>query len=113
MLFVMSRIDLHGAELNDMKALNFILTFISKLSEFTLHVLQEDKSTPLHFACAQGSLEMIKVMKEIQPEKFLSAATTTDILRMTPLHRAAMFNHTEVMRFLLDEVLIQTDVSVF
>ncbi|KAK3089349.1 hypothetical protein FSP39_002938 [Pinctada imbricata] len=66
-------------------------------------VQQEDKSTPLHFACAQGSLDMVKIMKEIQPEKFILAACTTDILRMTPLHRAAMFNHTEVIKFLLDE----------
>ncbi|VDH91361.1 transient receptor potential cation channel subfamily A member 1 [Mytilus galloprovincialis] len=64
---------------------------------------QEDKSTPLHFACAQGGLEMIKIMYEIQESKFLSAMNTTDILKMTPLHRAALFNHVGVVEYLLDK----------
>ena len=68
-------------------------------------LFQEDKSTPLHFACAQGGLEMIKIMYEIQESKFLSAMNTTDILKMTPLHRAALFNHVGVVEYLLDKVM--------
>lgn len=32
---------------------------------------QEDKSTPLHFACAQGGLEMIEIMYELQETNFI------------------------------------------
>lgn len=66
--------------------------------------LQEDKSTALHFACAQGGLSIIQMMRQLQPEKFMTASKKTDILKMTPLHRAALFNHVNVVKFLIDEV---------
>jgi ankyrin repeat protein len=69
-------------------------------------ILQEDKSTPLHFACAQGGLEMIEIMYELQETNFISAMGKTDILNMTPLHRAALFNHVHVVEYLLDKVLV-------
>ncbi|XP_055886580.1 transient receptor potential cation channel subfamily A member 1-like isoform X2 [Biomphalaria glabrata] len=63
---------------------------------------QDDGSTPLHFACAQGNFEMIKLMKEIQQENFLAAIFILDVMKMSPLHRAAFFNHTTIMEFLLE-----------
>nr|XP_034311437.1 transient receptor potential cation channel subfamily A member 1 isoform X1 [Crassostrea gigas] len=68
-----------------------------------LDVQQEDKSTALHFACAQGGLSIIQMMRQLQPEKFMTASKKTDILKMTPLHRAALFNHVNVVKFLIDE----------
>ncbi|XP_062571452.1 transient receptor potential cation channel subfamily A member 1-like [Saccostrea cucullata] len=68
-----------------------------------LDVQQEDKSTALHFACAQGGLNIIQIMRKLQPEKFMIASKMTDILQMTPLHRAALFNHVAVVQFLIDE----------
>ncbi|XP_048762327.2 transient receptor potential cation channel subfamily A member 1-like isoform X2 [Ostrea edulis] len=68
-----------------------------------LDVQQEDKSTALHFACAQGGLNIIHIMRQLQPEKFIIASQKTDILQMTPLHRAALFNHVTVVKFLIDE----------
>ncbi|XP_021365013.1 transient receptor potential cation channel subfamily A member 1-like isoform X2 [Mizuhopecten yessoensis] len=64
---------------------------------------QEDKSTPLHFACAQGSVELIKIMQELQPTRFSRALTSNDVLKMTPLHRAALFNHVNVVEYLLKQ----------
>ncbi|XP_060077074.1 transient receptor potential cation channel subfamily A member 1-like [Ylistrum balloti] len=64
---------------------------------------QEDKSTPVHFACAQGSVELIKIMQELQPVRFSTALSTCDVLKMTPLHRAALFNHVNVVEYLLKQ----------
>lgn len=44
------------------------------------------------------------MMRQLQPEKFMTASKKTDILKMTPLHRAALFNHVNVVKFLIDEV---------
>ncbi|KAL4235703.1 Transient receptor putative cation channel subfamily A member 1 [Mactra antiquata] len=62
---------------------------------------QEDSSTPLHFACTQGSLDMVKMMYEMQPVRFQKAVETCDVLKMTPLHRAALFDHVSVVEFLI------------
>ena len=67
---------------------------------------QEDKSTPLHFACAQGSLDMVKLMHEMQPERFETAMQTEDILQRTPLHRAALFDHVAVVEYLIRMVSV-------
>ncbi|XP_045160098.2 transient receptor potential cation channel subfamily A member 1-like isoform X2 [Mercenaria mercenaria] len=63
---------------------------------------QEDSSTPLHFACAQGSIDMVKLMQEMQPERFKQAVLTADVLKMTPLHRAAHFDHVTVVVYLIE-----------
>lgn len=63
---------------------------------------QEDNSTPLHFACAQGSVDMVKLMHAMQPERFQAALHTQDVLKMSPLHRAALFDHVAVVQFLVD-----------
>nr|KAG5700757.1 hypothetical protein BaRGS_034960 [Batillaria attramentaria] len=64
---------------------------------------QDDKSTPLHLAAAQGNLEMISLMHELQPDNFSSALFTLDAMNRTPLHRAAVFNHVQVVDFLLQQ----------
>ena len=66
-----------------------------------LDAKQEDKSTPLHFACAQGSVDMVQMMHDMQPERFETALQTEDILKMRPLHRAALFDHVAVVEYLV------------
>ncbi|KAJ8305934.1 hypothetical protein KUTeg_016479 [Tegillarca granosa] len=65
--------------------------------------LKEDKSTPLHFACSQGNLEMVQLMHDMQPERFGRAVKAADILKMTPLHRAALFDHVAVVEYLVKQ----------
>ncbi|KAK7066886.1 Transient receptor putative cation channel subfamily A member 1 [Halocaridina rubra] len=64
---------------------------------------QDDKSTPVHLACSQGSLDIVKLMFAIQPEEKLKALETFDAQGMNPLHCAAMFDHPELVSYLLEE----------
>ncbi|KAL8612705.1 hypothetical protein ACOMHN_025356 [Nucella lapillus] len=64
---------------------------------------QDDNSTPVHFAAAQGNLAMIQLMFSQQADNFVTALKATDTMDMTPLHRAAIFNHKAVVIFLLDK----------
>lgn len=58
----------------------------------------------MHFACASGNLEMIQVMKEMNKDEFMTTITVLDAMRMTPLHRAALFDHTLIIQFLIEHV---------
>ena len=69
-------------------------------------ILQEDKCTPVHLACSQGSLDMLKLMFEIQPEKKDKCIEALNDEGMTPLHAAVNFNRVNVVKYLLGEVCI-------
>jgi len=47
---------------------------------------------------------MVEMMSDLQPERFQKAIQTRDVLMMTPLHRAALFDHVTVVEFLLKHV---------
>ncbi|XP_072018043.1 transient receptor potential cation channel subfamily A member 1-like [Amphiura filiformis] len=64
---------------------------------------QVDKSTPVHLACSQGALEIVKLMFTIQDEERKSLFMK-DLLQQTPLHKAAMFDHFHVVEYLVKEV---------
>jgi transient receptor potential cation channel subfamily A protein 1 len=61
-----------------------------------------DLLTPVHLACAQGSLDIIKVMFEIQPELKENVLKMQDAHLMTPLHKASMFDHVEIVEYLIN-----------
>jgi transient receptor potential cation channel subfamily A protein 1 len=60
-----------------------------------------DRSTAVHIACAQGALDLLKVMFELQPNLKDKAMVMRDVQFMTPLHRAVMFDHVDVVEYLL------------
>lgn len=60
-----------------------------------------DHSTPIHVACAQGSLDILIMMLEKQPELKDNVIHMKDLNEMTPLHKASMFDHVEVAEYLL------------
>ncbi|XP_069176074.1 transient receptor potential cation channel subfamily A member 1 [Procambarus clarkii] len=64
---------------------------------------QDDRSTPVHLACAQGSCDIVKLMFTLQPEEKMKALTTQDAQGMSPLHCAAMFDHPQLVRYLIQE----------
>ncbi|KAF4531898.1 hypothetical protein B566_EDAN000927, partial [Ephemera danica] len=64
---------------------------------------QHDLSTPVHLACAQGAVEIVRLMFRMQPDEKLQCMASCDVQKMTPLHCAAMFDHPEIVQFLVSE----------
>ncbi|XP_071965136.1 transient receptor potential cation channel subfamily A member 1-like isoform X2 [Antedon mediterranea] len=66
-----------------------------------LDVKQDDGSTAIHLACSLGCLKIIKLMIEREPGKHL--LEIKDNQNQTPLHKAAMFDHEELVKLLINE----------
>lgn len=65
---------------------------------------QHDNSTPVHLACAQGAIDIVRLMFTLQPHLKNTCLTSCDIQKMTPLHCAAMFDHPDIVQYLISEV---------
>lgn len=61
---------------------------------------QNDKSTPLHLACTQGATEVVKLML-CSIDQVEDVLNLTDGAHQTPLHRATIFDHTELVEYLI------------
>ncbi|XP_055621536.1 transient receptor potential cation channel subfamily A member 1 isoform X2 [Toxorhynchites rutilus septentrionalis] len=85
----------HGG---DIKAVELCLKSGAKIS-----TQQHDLSTPVHLAAAQGAIEIVKLMFLMQPQEKRISLNCTDIQKMTPLHCAAMFDHPEIVEYLVRE----------
>ncbi|CAG5039511.1 unnamed protein product [Parnassius apollo] len=85
----------HGG---DIKAVELCLRSGAKIS-----TQQHDLSTPVHLACAQGALEIVKLMFEMQPKEKMACLMSCDVQKMTPLHCAAMFDHPDIVNYLISE----------
>jgi len=59
-------------------------------------------------AAAQGALDMIKLMFEMQPRKKTTCLDSADNMGLTPLHTAAMFDRTQTVEYLIAEVKSST-----
>ncbi|XP_022243393.1 transient receptor potential cation channel subfamily A member 1-like, partial [Limulus polyphemus] len=64
---------------------------------------QRDLLTPVHLACAEGATETVKLMFSAKPEDKMLVLNTWDAQQMTPLHYAAMFNHEDLVEYLVKE----------
>ncbi|KAH8339821.1 hypothetical protein KR074_011753 [Drosophila pseudoananassae] len=85
----------HGG---DIKAVELCLKSGAKIS-----TQQHDLSTPVHLACAQGAIEIVKLMFEMQPLEKRICLSCTDVQKMTPLHCASMFDHPDIVSYLVAE----------
>ncbi|XP_034482451.1 transient receptor potential cation channel subfamily A member 1 isoform X2 [Drosophila innubila] len=85
----------HGG---DIKAVELCLKSGAKIS-----TQQHDLSTPVHLACAQGAIEIVKLMFEMQPLEKRICLSCTDVQKMTPLHCASMFDHPDIVSYLVNE----------
>ncbi|KAG5888861.1 hypothetical protein JTB14_031419 [Gonioctena quinquepunctata] len=85
----------HGG---DIKAVEICIKSGAKIS-----IQQQDLSTPVHLACAQGAMEIVKLMFKMQPEEKIPCLQSCDIQKMTPIHCAAMFDHPEIVEYLVSE----------
>uniref|UniRef100_A0A2C9JR09 Ion transport domain-containing protein n=1 Tax=Biomphalaria glabrata TaxID=6526 RepID=A0A2C9JR09_BIOGL len=62
---------------------------------------KNDGSTPVHYAAAQGNVNVLQAIFDHEKRSMYYAQTVTDIQGRTPLHWAALFNHVEVVKYLL------------
>ncbi|KAL9905738.1 transient receptor potential cation channel A1 [Glossina fuscipes fuscipes] len=85
----------HGG---DIKAVELCLKSGAKIS-----TQQHDLSTPVHLACAQGAIEIVKLMFTMQPMEKRICLSRTDVQKMTPLHCASMFDHPDIVEYLVQE----------
>ncbi|XP_068620625.1 transient receptor potential cation channel subfamily A member 1 [Battus philenor] len=85
----------HGG---DIKAVELCLRSGAKIS-----TQQHDLSTPVHLACAQGALEIVRLMFEMQPKEKQACLVSCDVQKMTPIHCAAMFDHPDIVSYLIME----------
>ncbi|KAH8306988.1 hypothetical protein KR044_002213 [Drosophila immigrans] len=85
----------HGG---DIKAVELCLKSGAKIS-----TQQHDLSTPVHLACAQGAIEIVKLMFDMQPLEKRICLSCTDVQKMTPLHCASMFDHPDIVSYLVNE----------
>ncbi|CAK1554642.1 unnamed protein product [Leptosia nina] len=85
----------HGG---DIKAVELCLKSGAKIS-----TQQHDYSTPVHLACAQGALEIVKLMFTMQPTEKMACLNSCDVQQMTPIHCAAMFDHPDIVSYLVSE----------
>lgn len=73
-----------------------------------VETMQENKSTALHFACAQGNVAIVRILHETylknMEEGAMNIMDFKDVLNMTPLHRAALYDHSKVVNYLLTQV---------
>ncbi|XP_055707282.1 transient receptor potential cation channel subfamily A member 1 isoform X3 [Phlebotomus papatasi] len=83
----------HGG---DIKAVELCLKSGAKIS-----TQQHDLSTPVHLACAQGALDIVKLMFTLQPKEKKISLSCTDVQKMTPLHCASMFDHPDIVEYLV------------
>uniref|UniRef100_A0A8C7JY41 Transient receptor potential cation channel, subfamily A, member 1b n=1 Tax=Oncorhynchus kisutch TaxID=8019 RepID=A0A8C7JY41_ONCKI len=63
---------------------------------------QVDRSTALHFACSQGATEAVKLMLSSY-SRLDSIINLPDGACQTPLHRATIFDHTELAEYLISK----------
>ncbi|KAF5301244.1 hypothetical protein FQR65_LT00944 [Abscondita terminalis] len=87
--------SVHGG---DIKAVELCIRSGAKIS-----TQQHDLSTPVHLACAQGATEIVKIMFKLQPDEKFQCLQSCDAQKMTPLHCAAMFDHPDIVEFLVSE----------
>lgn len=50
-----------------------------------------------------GATEIVKLMFKLQPVEKMTCLTSCDVQKMTPLHCAAMFDHPEIVEYLISE----------
>ncbi|XP_067028260.1 transient receptor potential cation channel subfamily A member 1-like [Acropora muricata] len=62
---------------------------------------EHDRSTAFHLACAVGALRIVQLFVTKDPT--ISRITLIDAHGLTPLHLAAMNNHPDVVKYLLDQ----------
>ena len=70
-----------------------------------IFLLQVDKSTTVHLAAANGSIDILHLMIKKDKDKFITCMHAKDIVGRTPLHIAALYDRADVMTLFIENVI--------
>lgn len=76
---------------------------VTKISIRILKEVSDVNAFSLFPYSAQGAIEIVQLMFKLQPVEKRISLFCTDIQKMTPLHCASMFDHPELVEFLVIE----------
>ncbi|GAA56230.1 transient receptor potential cation channel subfamily A member 1 [Clonorchis sinensis] len=65
---------------------------------------QNDESTPVHYACIKDDLECVDLMLNARPEEKEAVLRMPNKNGYTPLHLAAVYNHEQLVQYLVEKV---------
>ncbi|XP_022093376.1 transient receptor potential cation channel subfamily A member 1-like [Acanthaster planci] len=95
---------LHSAvNSGDFAAVKLCLKYGARIDVQQVIKCKGERATPLHLACTQGSLDIVKLMLSTGQTDKDTALNVPDCQLQLPLHRAAMFDHAEIVDYLLQE----------
>nr|BAX76612.1 transient receptor potential cation channel subfamily A member 1 [Patiria pectinifera] len=95
---------LHSAvNSGDFAAVKLCLKYGARIDVRQVIKCKGEQATPLHLACTQGSLDIVKLMLSTRPKDKDTAMNVPDCQQQLPLHRAAMFDHSEIVEYLLQQ----------
>ena len=63
---------------------------------------------PDHALLTQGNLDIVELMFQRQPDNIALAVSAIDVVGMTPLHKAALFDRISIVKLLLEQVKFGT-----
>ncbi|XP_032220958.2 transient receptor potential cation channel subfamily A member 1 isoform X2 [Nematostella vectensis] len=74
------------------------------------YVKESDGTTPIHMACTYGSLDILNIL--LSSVNYVYSYSLADKQGFTCLHRAAMFDHEDIVRFLLKQGIEVNDLDL-
>ncbi|KAL3312212.1 hypothetical protein Ciccas_009199, partial [Cichlidogyrus casuarinus] len=69
----------------------------------SIEATQNNLANPLHYACTKGDLDIVKLLLEMRPESGEDVLLMADSNGHSPLHIAAMYNHTKIVTLLVEQ----------
>ena len=76
--------------------------------DWSLNCLQVDKSTAVHLAASNGSIEIMRMMVDRCEEQVRTCLFLKDVNGRQPLHVAALCDRADFLKLFVELVRVQT-----